>query len=371
MTTARPTIGVIGLGYGRAHIPAFQANGCQVVAVCQRDPATATAVAKRYGVPQVFTQWEELLERARPDVVVIATPPRLHHPIALRAFAQGAHVLCEKPLALTAADAEAMVAAAQRAGRVGMTAFNWRFPPAMQVLHRRVAAGDIGRVFHASASWLGGRFADEAVPSTWRMDRAQAGHGAMGDMGVHLIDLVRATAGDFRRLVAHAGIAHPTRGGPGGPRSADAEDFCVVVAELASGAQVTVTVSRVARGVTEHRLELYGVAGALAYRLGREGARWWEGELRAASGGDPFRPVTVDAPGPPDPIDGDALDVTGVATIGPLVGRLLAAIRTGERPAPSFEDGLHAQRVLDAVAASVRTRSWVDVAPGGPPPARG
>ena len=107
-----PTVAIIGLGFGRAHIPAFQAHGCRVVALCQRDQAAARKIADTYGVPEVFARWEETLDRARPDVVVIATPPHLHHDIALAAIARGAHVLCEKPVAMTEAQALAMVDAA-------------------------------------------------------------------------------------------------------------------------------------------------------------------------------------------------------------------------------------------------------------------
>src|SRR5213594_2809103 len=215
MTQHALTIGVVGLGFGRAHIPAFQANGCRVVAVCQRDVVGAKAVADRYGVPHVFERWEEMLERAKPELVVIATLPHLHRAIAVRALASGAHVLCEKPLAMTRAEAEAMMDAARRAGRVGMTCFNWRFAAAMQELHSRVTEGALGRVFHLALRWFGSRWADEKAAATWRMDRAQAGHGAMGDMGVHLVDLVRWTFGEFRRVSAHTGIAYPSRSAPG------------------------------------------------------------------------------------------------------------------------------------------------------------
>jgi len=119
MNAHEPSVGIIGLGYGRAHIPAFQADGCRVVAVCQRDEDTANAVAGSYSVPRVFSSWEDILDRARPEIVVIATPPHLHHAIALRAFAAGAHVRCEKPLAMTRAEAQSMVDAAARAGRIG------------------------------------------------------------------------------------------------------------------------------------------------------------------------------------------------------------------------------------------------------------
>jgi predicted dehydrogenase len=367
------TVGIVGLGFGRAHIPAFQSNGCRVVAVCQRDEAGAKAIADRYGVDRVFTRWEEMLERAGPEIVVIATPPRLHLAIALRAFASGAHVLCEKPLALTRAEGQAMVQAATRAGRVGMTGFNWRFPAAMQRFNAMVQAGAVGRVFHIHARFLGSRFADATVAPTWRMDRAEAGHGAMGDMGVHLIDLVRWNFGDIVRLAATAGVAHPARGVPGGARSADAEDFCTVVGELATGASVTLSVSRAAWGLNEQTLEAAGSQGTLAYRLARDGGRWFDGELRAAAPGGALEAVPL-AGAAAAPVAGDQLEVTGRATIGPLVARLLEGIEGGVTPSPSFADGLGAQAVLDAVLESLARRAWVDVpgagAPGAPPEPR-
>ena len=359
------TVGIVGLGYGRAHIPAFQAHGCEVVAVCQRDEAAARAVAGRYGVPQVFTRWEAMLEQARPAIVVIAAPPALHKTIALAAFAGGAHVLCEKPLAMDAAEARTMADAATRAGRVAMTAFNWRFPAAMQHFKTLVDTGAVGRPLHLAGRWLGARWADEAAPITWRMDRAQAGHGAMGDMGVHLVDLVRWCFGEFVRVFARGGVAYASRTMPDG-KAADAEDHCAVLGELASGAVVTLQASRAARGANEASLEVYGTTGALAYRLDRSQARWYRGgDLRAAAGAGALAPIKVPPVVRRAAGEGDAMEVVGKATIAPLVKRMLAAIRAGEPASPSFEDGLRAQAVLDAVLESERSAGWVAV-PGAP-----
>lgn len=357
---AGPTVGIIGLGYGRAHIPAFQASGCQVVAVCQRDEGTARRVADAYRVPQVYGQWEDLLERARPEIVVIATPPHLHLTIARAAFERGMHVLCEKPVALTATEGHAMAEAAARAGRIAMTGFNWRFTAAMQELHALVAEGALGRVFHVSAHWLGARWAAEDAGATWRMDRAQAGHGAMGDMGVHVVDFIRWTFGEFQRLTARSGVAYPARSAPGVARPADAEDWCTVLAELATGAQASVTVSRVAHGTNEHGLEAYGTKGAAQYRLARDGARWWSGALRVAREGGGFEPAR---PRTPVPVfeAADPMDAIGQGTIAPLVSRFLEGIRSGRTPSPSLEDGVRAQVILDAAAEAAARGVWVDV----------
>lgn len=359
--TPAPTVGVVGLGFGRAHVPGFQAAGGEVIALCQRDETAARALAQRYGVPRVFTRWEALIDEARPDIVVIATPPHLHRAIALRAFAAGAHVLCEKPLALDRAEGQAMVEAAARAGRVGMTCFNWRFLAAMQELHALVEAGALGRLFHVGARWLGSRWAKPTDAATWRMDRAQAGFGALGDMGVHLIDLVRWNFGEIVRVCARAGVAYPERTAPGLSRSADAEDHCTVIGELASGASLTLTTSRVARGMGEQTLEAYGSGGGLTYRMRREGERWWEGELRATGGGDAMRAVMPRRCPDPALARGDQLEITGRMTIAPLVERLLEGIRTGTTLGPSLADGERAQAVLDAIAESLADGRWARV----------
>jgi predicted dehydrogenase len=318
-------------------------------------------VADKYGVPRVFERWEQLLEDAPPDIVVVAAPPHIHHTITVEALARGCHVLCEKPLAMSAVEARAMVEAAHRADRAAGTCFNWRFPAAMQRFHAMVEAGHVGRPFHIGARWLGGRWAEETAPATWRMDRAQAGHGAMGDMGVHLVDMVRWHFGEFTRVCALAGVAWASRTVPGGARAADAEDFCSMLGELESGGQVTLTVSRAARGANENFLEAYGSQGALVYRLDREKPKWYVGELRAAGPSGTLQPVPVKAGLPRSAAEGDLMEVTGKTTIAPLVKRFLEAVRKGdgaESPTPSLQDGVRAQLVLDAVLNSLHEGGW-------------
>jgi len=193
------------------------------------------------------------------------------------------------------------------------------------------------------------------------MDRAQAGHGAMGDQGVHLIDLVRWHFGEFARVTAQAGVAYPARVVLGGGKPADAEDFCSVMGELTSGGQVTLSVSRAARGANEAFLEAYGSQGALVYRVDREKAKWYVGELRAAGASGTLQPVPVTAGLPRSAGEGDQMEVTGKATIAPLVKRLLDGIRKGESPSPSLEDGVAAQLVLDAVLRSLKDGGWQQV----------
>ena len=364
MAIKQNTVGIVGLGYGRAHITGFQAAGCKVVALCQRDTRAATELATRYGVPQVFADWRDMLAKARPDIVVIATPPALHLPILTAAVAAGAHVVCEKPLALSVDEARRMISAAHAANRAAIVGFNWRFPPAMQRMKAMVEAGFLGRVFHVNCRWFNAAWVERGAAPSWRLDRAVAGYGALGDLGVHLIDLVRWLFGDIARVVASSGVAYPSRTIPGGGRAADAEDFCHVLAELSSGASLSITVSRVARGHNEHSIEAYGDMGALSMRQGRTGAGWQVGQLCMAQGGDPLSSVELPAVTAMPGESADRLDITGVATIAPMVRGLIAAIDSpGGVAAPSLHDGLQAQAVLEAIAASVATRTWKDIAP--------
>jgi predicted dehydrogenase len=164
------------------------------------------------------------------------------------------------------------------------------------------------------------------------------------------------------RVCVQAGIAYPSRTGPGGAKSADAEDYCTLLAELESGAQITLSVSRAARGTNgDFLVDAYGSQGALSYRLRREGTLWYRGELSAASGAQGFQPIKVSAGLPRSAGQGDPLEVTGKALIAPLVKRFLAAIRRRETSFPSLEDGMRAQAVPDAVVESATRRAWVDV----------
>jgi predicted dehydrogenase len=202
--------------------------------------------------------------------------------------------------------------------------------------------------------YMFGRFADENAPATWRMDTHQAGFGTMGDAGVHAIDFVRWNFGEIVRVAALTSVAYPSKG--------DAEDVCQFIGELASGAQVSFAVSRVARGASEQTMEAYGTAGALRYALPRDVPRWWRGQLHATTGPNgTFQPVPVKIGLPKTAGEGDLPDVIGKTTIAPLVKRFLAGIRTKESPSPSLEDGWRAQLVLDAIGRAAATRTWQEV----------
>jgi len=181
-------IGVVGAGAiaQLAHLPVLaKMRGTQLVALCDNDRPKARALADRFGVPDVYTDIEDLLEQDALDAVVIATPNHLHEPHTLSALAAGKHVLCERPLALHSRGVERILAAATRADRVVAVANNHRYRTDVQTLARFINGGELGRIVGVRA----GAFRGKRPPDGWRFRRAEAGGGAFLEHGVPLLDL--------------------------------------------------------------------------------------------------------------------------------------------------------------------------------------
>ncbi len=351
--------GVIGTSYGKVHIIGLQAAGVDVVAICQRDQESAQGVAEQYEIPLVFSDWEALVASPELDLITIATPPHLHLPIAKRALSLGKHVICEKPLARSIEEARLMARLAQRAPSRAMTGFNWRFTTGMQELKRLVDSGFLGRLLHATGAWYGQRYAEAGAPLSWRNEQDLAGIGALGDMGVHIIDAFRWLGGEFRRVTALTGIAYPDRElQPGKP--VNVEDYCAFLGLLESGAHVTVTLSRVTRATNYHRLHLFGTEGALSYEFQRDEPGWATGHLLAVRGRGAWEAVSLE-PSLPGPAPSDFSERVGRATFAPLVRILLDRVEKDGELSPSFEDGVRVQAVVEAVLQSAEEQAWVTV----------
>ena len=197
-------IGVVGAGAiaQTAHLPSIaKLRGAQLVALCDNDRAKARALADRFDVPDVFTDIEELLEYDELDAVVIATPNHLHEPHVIRALASKVHVLCERPLALSARGVERIIAAAERADRKVVVANNHRFRTDVQALDRFLRGGELGRLL----AFRAGSYHLRSQHETWRLRRAEAGGGVFVEHGVPLLDLALWLADDPTpvRVTAH------------------------------------------------------------------------------------------------------------------------------------------------------------------------
>jgi predicted dehydrogenase len=370
-------VGMVGYAFmGRAHSLAWNTVGRvfdvplrpRLAAICGRDKAATQAAADRFGWAAAETDWRALIDRDDVQLIDISAPGDLHAPIAIAALEAGKHVLCEKPLANTLAEAEAMKAAADAAypgGTRAMVGFNYRRVPALALARRLVANGRIGTLRHLRAVYLQDWLADPAAPMTWRMRAERAGSGALGDLGAHIVDLARYLTGDeitgVSAISATFVSERPLADGSGSG-TVTVDDAAVFAGRLGSGALASFEVTRYATGRKNGlRIELNGSRGSLAFDLER--LNELEFFSVASDDGDTagFRRVLVteathpylDAWWPPGHTLGWEHTFTHQAR------DLLTAIANGDQPSPSFADGLAVQRVLHAVQASAaKGNSW-------------
>src|ERR1041385_9052985 len=239
--------GIIGCGgiTFQNHLPGLAlCPDVEVVALCDNDPATLERARKQTGIQFATTEYAQVIERDDIDAVIVATPNVTHRPIVLAAVGTGKHVLCEKPLAKNYADAHDMAKAAERAGVRHMTAFTYRFVPAMRYLAHLVKGGELGQPYHYRCC----RLQDWGTRNLgWRQVRKLAGTGELGDMLSHRIDFAHLLVGPMQRLVADLKQWHPARGGA--PN--DLEDWAAILAEFQCGATGVFESSKLASGRNE------------------------------------------------------------------------------------------------------------------------
>jgi predicted dehydrogenase len=358
-------VGVVGGGFGRTHIMAYQATpGVEVSAFCQRTKASAERIGQEFGIPHVFTDYGEMLSQSSLDAISLTTPTNVHLAMASEAFNHGLSVLCEKPLAMNKEEAAAMLKRAEEAHVIHMTAFNFRFIPAFYRMKELMQAGYVGsRVLHVEASWFSERRADPNVPFGWRDEKEAVGFGAMGDMGVHLVDLVRWLAGDFRRVCSQQSIftkERPMADGSG-TREVTVEDCAVFIGELAGGGLVSFAANAAARGSAYQEIRILGNQGVLRAVVDRSKPDWMIGELWGAQGEGETELLSIPEQLVERLIPAAARRTAREAIFTNLTRLLVLGIRTREQPSPSFRDGLEAQKLLDAVAKSARAGTWMPV----------
>ncbi|MBL3666254.1 Gfo/Idh/MocA family oxidoreductase [Streptomyces sp. M2CJ-2] len=387
--TGKPPLRVGMVGYafmGAAHSQGWRTAGRvfdlplspELAVLCGRDATAVRAAADRHGWADTETDWRALVERDDVDLVDICTPGDSHAEIAVAALAAGKHVLCEKPLANTVAEAEAMVRAAEEAqgqGRLAMVGFNYRRIPATALARRMVAEGRIGTLRHVRVAYLQDWLVDPAFPLTWRLRREQAGSGSLGDLGAHIVDLAQYLAGE--RLAGVSALtetfvrrrplpAGPTSGlaavdavGATGTGQVTVDDAALFTGRFASGALASFEATRYATGRKNAlRIELNGERGSLAFDLERlNELSYHDGTEPGAHAG--FRRILVTEPDHPyldawwPPGHGLGYEHTFVHQARDLVH----AVADGRTPEPSFADGLQVQRVLAAVEESAEKNS--------------
>src|SRR5262245_50178920 len=352
-------IGIIGCGgiTLQNHLPGLAlCPDTQVVALCDNDAATLERARQSTGVAVTSTNYQDIVKRDDVHAVIVATPNFTHAPIALAAIAQGKHVMCEKPLAMSAAEAKSMADAADRAGVRHMTAFTYRFVPAMRYLAHLVRRGDLGRPYHYRSC----RLQDWGSRSLgWRQVGKLAGTGELGDMLSHRIDFAHLLLGPIDRLVAHTRLWHQVRE----VEPSDLEDWVAILAEFRSGATGVLESSKVASGRNESwrsldYVEVNGSERSFVFMTGE-----WNKLQTGKVGGPGLETITIPEefwrwPGSPrDPRGGDPL----VTFRYDQAWEFIDAIRSQRPCTPSFHDGARAQSVADAALRSAETKQWVEL----------
>jgi predicted dehydrogenase len=371
----KPKLRVALVGHefmGRAHANAWRQVGrffelpvepvLQVL--CGRDAERTARAAERLGFAESATDWRRAVERADIEVVDVCTPGDSHAEIAVGAARAGKAVLCEKPLGNTVAEAERMVDAVRRAGVTNAVCHNYRRVPAVSLAQRFIGEGRLGEIRHYRGAYLQDWIVDPAHPRVWRLERARAGSGALGDLGSHQVDLARFLVGEIRAVsgLTETFIRERPLPSGSGRGAVDVDDAALALLRFAGGAIGSLEGTRFATGrKNANRFEINGARGSLAFDLERMN----ELELYEEQGPDSgFRTVLATDPAHPYAASwwppGHALgyEHTFVHTLRDFV--LSHAAR---RPAsPSFEDGLATQRVLAAIERSAASGRWEAVA---------
>lgn len=350
-------VGCGGIALGN-HLPGLAlCPNAKVVALCDNDPAVLQRARQQIGVPVTSAKHEEIVTRDDVDAVVIATPNSVHACIALAAIAAGKHVLCEKPIAMNHADSLAMLRAAERAGVRHMTAFTYRFVPAMRYMAHLVKRGDIGQPYHFRSC----RLQDWGTRAVgWRQVARHAGSGELGDMLSHRIDYAHLLTGRIQRLVGDTRRFHDIRDG----QVSDLEDWVTILAEFANNATGVLESSKVATGRGEggrspDYCEINGSNGTIVFQLGQP----LELQIGKRDGHSlqtiPLPEEFLKWPGSPrDPRQGDPVVTFRYDQDVEFIDAIL-----NQRPcAPSFLEGAQAQAVMDASLLSVQEKRWVEVA---------
>ncbi len=362
---------------GRAHshawkaVPEFFPTPTRPIlsVIAGRDEVNLESMVARFGWGRWTTRWEDAIEDPAIDLVDIGTPNHLHALQAVAALDAGKPVACEKPLAGTLEDARLMRDAAARTGLQTFTWFTYRRVPAVALARQLVAEGRLGRIYHVRAAYLQGWGGPEAA-GTWRFDAAQAGSGAMGDLGAHIIDMARFITDN--EIVEIDGAAErrfidarPRPDDPARSIEVTVDDAVAFIARMAGGALATFEATRLATGIkNSNRIAIHGENGAIAFDFHRMN------ELDVFDATEPKRLrgwktiATTDETHPwmanwwPD---GHWLgyEHTFVNTAADILGSL-----AGERieaPLADFDDAYQTQRVMAAAVAAARNRCAVSV----------
>ena len=341
-------IAIIGTGgMAGAHARRFsELAGVRIVACCDVRGERAREFAGTWKIPGVYTDYRALLDAEGPDAVAVVASDRAHAPIVLCALDHGCHVLCEKPLATTVAEARDMLAAARRRRVTHMVNFSYRDCAGLSAMVKTIRAGRIGDIRHIDASYLQSWLVSTAWGDwrsspgwLWRLSTKHGSAGVLGDLGSHLFDMLLWVGGDIEAIACRLqSFAKGVRGNRVGPYRLDANDSFAASVRFRSGALAAAQASRWAVGHDNSvYVSVYGTKGAVRFDLDRDGGSY---EFLAGAGAIRRR----------------AWRVVKARPVPGAYARFVRAIRTGRPAAATFADGLRVQQCLAACVKSNATQ---------------
>ena len=363
-------IAIIGASFmGKAHSNAYLdvehyfslSKPVVMHTICDVNQKSAEQLAAKYGWKHVETDWKKVIENKDIDLIDICTPNNTHMQIAIAAAKSGKHIICEKPIALTADEARQMSQAAQKANVRNMTAFNYRRVPAIALARHLIDSGKIGDIHHFNAVYYQDWLVDPEAPFIWRLDASIGGSGAHGDMNAHTVDLARFLVGEFESVSAAKSIFTQERKKPDGSMGqVTADDALYFTATFENGALGNFMATRYATDRKNFlRCERFGSKGAVTFNLERlNELEYYSRDDDAQSQG--FRTIIVTEQShpylqmwwPPGHIIG--WEHTFIHEIGDL----LTAIESGSEVKADFYDGYRCQQILDAASESAEAGEW-------------
>ena len=363
-------IGLIGTGFmGRAHALAF--NNARAVfelpvhlklaALADADTERAQRCARDWGFAQAHGDWQALINDPNVDVVAITTPNHLHYPMAMAAIAAGKAVYCEKPLAVTLEQADAMRRAASAAGVVTRVGYNYQHNPMIALARQMIARGDLGEIISFQGEFSEDFMADPTSPWSWRCEVEHAG-GALADLGSHLLSMARYLVGDVTSVCADTQTVHALR-----PAVKDSSEHKAIAVDdqvhallrFANGARGTVSSSWLKHGYKNHlSFEISGTKGTLAFDQERLN------ELQLCRvGQDGFQRLLA-GPALPgyaafSPAAGHQLGYNELKTLE--VQELIMAVAGQGKDGTDFEAAWEVERLATAIRIAAREERWVGV----------
>lgn len=376
-------MGWMGLVHGRAYrqvADRFHASGLRArLVICADDvEARAREAQARLGFDESTTDWKKVVAHPQVAVVSVTAPNHLHREIVQAATAAGKHVFCEKPVGCNSAETAAIAGFARRAGVLSWVGFNYRWTPVVQYARQLIQSGKLGTITHYRGRFFADYGSNPDGVLSWRFQRELAGHGTLGDLMSHVVDMAQMLAGPIERVVANRKtfvasrpLARPGAGthfsvNADGPRApVTNEDYVGALAQFACGAHGSLEVCRVAKGTRcELAFELNGTLGSVRWNFERLN----ELQLFLPDGTDEHDgPVLIQgAPAHPGYLafyPGPAISMSYEDLKLIEAFRFLESVAAGEQREPGFEHALAVAAVQDAMQRSWESERWEQIVP--------